>query len=80
MKEKYLSSDETSDNFKFSAAVAEFGMVLRDSKFKGNSSYSNIIKLAKASKGKDDEGYRAEFIRLAEQAELLDSEGKSSKE
>ena len=80
VKEKYLSSDETSDNFKFSAAVAEFGMVLRDSKFKGNSSYSNIIKLAKASKGKDDEGYRAEFIRLAEQAELLDSEGKSSKE
>ncbi|MDM8551937.1 VWA domain-containing protein [Desulfobacterales bacterium HSG2] len=71
VKEKYLPFDRASDNFKFSAAVAGFGMLLRDSEFKGDNSYSEVIKLAKASKGRDEEGYRAEFIRLAEQAELL---------
>ncbi len=63
--------DETSENCRFSIAVAEFGMLLRDSKFKGNSNFKTIIALAKESKGKDDEGYRAEFIRLVEMAELL---------
>jgi len=71
VKEKYLPFDRASDNFKFSAAVAGFGMLLRDSEFKGDNSYDEVIKLAKASKGTDEEGYRAEFIRLAEQAELL---------
>lgn len=59
------------ENCKFSCAVAEFGMLLRDSKFKGDSNFKRIIALAKESKGKDDEGYRAEFIRLVEMAELL---------
>jgi Ca-activated chloride channel family protein len=60
-----------SENCKFASAVAEFGMLLRDSKFKGDSNFKNIIALAKEAKGKDDEGYRAEFIRLIEMAELL---------
>jgi len=60
-----------SENFRFSASVAEFGMILRDSKFKGTSNYKEALLLAKQSKGKDDEGYRAEFIRLIETAELL---------
>ena len=63
--------EEASENLKFSASVIEFGMLLRDSKHKGNSNYKGIIKLAKESKGKDDEGYRAEFIKLVETAELL---------
>ena len=62
---------KTSNNFRFSAAVAGFGMLLRDSKFKGNLTYDAIIELAKASKGKDPEGYRAEFIRLVETCSLL---------
>jgi Ca-activated chloride channel family protein len=66
-----LSLAETSDNFRFSAAVAGFGMLLRDSKFKGNLTYDAVIELAKASKGKDPEGYRAEFIRLVETCSLL---------
>jgi Ca-activated chloride channel family protein len=61
----------TSDNFRFAAAVAQFGMLLRDSEFKSASSYSDVIKLAAAAKGKDDEGYRAEFVRLVESAQLL---------
>ena len=60
-----------SENCKFSCAVAEFGLLLRDSKFKGNSDFKTVITMAKESKGKDEEGYRAEFIRLVEMAELL---------
>jgi len=66
-----ISLAETSNNFRFSAAVAGFGMLLRDSKFKGNLTYDAVIELAKASKGKDPEGYRAEFIRLVETCSLL---------
>jgi len=60
-----------SDNFNFSASVAQFGMLLRDSEFKGTATYKNTMELAKSSKGKDNEGYRAEFIKLIEIAELL---------
>jgi Ca-activated chloride channel family protein len=66
-----ISLSETSNNFRFSAAVAGFGMLLRDSKFKGNLTYDAVLELAKASKGKDPEGYRAEFIRLVETCSLL---------
>ncbi len=55
---------ESSDNFRWSAAVAEFGMLLRDSEFKQASSYEQIIDLAKTAKGADEEGYRMEFIRM----------------
>jgi Ca-activated chloride channel homolog len=60
-----------SDNFKFSAAVTEFSMLLRDSKFKGNSSYAALLKLANESKGADNDGYRIDFIKLAELASLI---------
>lgn len=55
---------KTSDNFRFSAAVAEFGMLLRDSKFKGDSDYDQVVELASGAKGEDSEDYRVEFIRL----------------
>jgi len=61
----------TSDNFRFSAAVASFGMILRDSEFKEDSDYKMVAGLAKNSRGKDDHGYRAEFLRLVELAENL---------
>jgi len=63
---------ETSDNYRFSASVASFGMLLRDSEFKGNTSYEQIIGWADASKGKDSEGYRAEFIKLVSTCQALD--------
>jgi len=62
---------ETSDNFRFSAAVAGFGMILRDSKFKNDLTPADVIRLAKGSKGKDEEGYRSEFITLVEKYNLL---------
>jgi len=55
---------KTSDNFKFSALVASFGMLLRGSEFLGNTSIESVLDLARISKGIDEEGYRSEFIQL----------------
>ncbi|WP_158992078.1 VWA domain-containing protein [Mucilaginibacter sp. L196] len=63
--------NNTSADFKFAAAVAEFGMLLRDSQFKQKSNYDQAISLARAGKGEDNDGYRSEFIKLAESAKLL---------
>jgi Ca-activated chloride channel family protein len=60
-----------SNNFRFSAAVASFGMILRKSEFKGSSTYQLAIDLAKGSKGEDPEGYRSEFIQLVKLSEHL---------
>jgi Ca-activated chloride channel family protein len=56
--------ESTSDNFRFSAAVAEFGLLLRNSKFKKNASYEQVVRLASSAKGTDDFGYRTEFIDM----------------
>lgn len=66
--------ENTSENFRFSASVAGFGLLLRDSEFKGNASYGQVLSLAKGAKGKDSEGYRAEFIRLVEACQLMKGE------
>ncbi|MCX7028299.1 MAG: VWA domain-containing protein [Spirochaetes bacterium] len=58
-------------DFAFASAVAEFGMLLRDSPYKADASWKALIERARAAKGEDFEGYRAEFIRLAELAEIL---------
>ena len=61
----------TSDNFRFSAAVAEFGLLLRGSEYKQKSSYSQVVSMAKGARGVDDNGYRAEFISLVQSATSL---------
>jgi Ca-activated chloride channel family protein len=66
-----LPLDKAGNNFRFAAAVAEWGMLLRNSEFKGNASASQVLRLARGSRGADERGYRAEFIRLVETAELL---------
>jgi Ca-activated chloride channel family protein len=60
-----------SDNFRFAAAVAEFGMILRNSPGKGNATMEQVITIARAARGEDPHGYRAEFVSLAETAEAL---------
>lgn len=59
---------ETSDLFRFSAAVASFGMILRDSRYKGTATVSDVIALASGARGYDTDGYRAEFVRLVQSA------------
>ncbi|HMB92504.1 MAG TPA: VWA domain-containing protein, partial [Rhodothermales bacterium] len=56
----------SSDNFYFSAAVAAFGMLLRDSEYKGTATTDQVLALARDAQGDDREGYRAEFIRLVQ--------------
>jgi len=63
----------TSNNFRFAAAVAEWGLLLRSSEFKGEASYGQVIDLAKGAISKDPEGYRAEFMRLVKLAQSLDA-------
>ncbi len=69
--DKSVSIARTSENFRFAAAVAEFGLLLRNSDFKAAASYDNVLNLARKAKTTDEEGYRAEFIRLVESARLL---------
>ena len=71
VKGKVLELDETSDNFRFSAAVAAFGMILRDSEYKEDASMENVIQLAKSARGDDEEGYRSEFLKMVKLADAL---------
>lgn len=69
-----IAFNQTSNNFRFSAAVAEFGLVLKKSEFMQNSNFDHVIATATAAKGTDAEGYRSEFVRLAKSAQLLAKE------
>ena len=71
VKDNIEKLDNTSDNFKFAASVADFAMLLHDSKYKGNSTFQQVISLASAALGSDTEGYRKEFLLLAKKAEVL---------
>ena len=64
------ATDSPTEDFRFASAVAEFALLLEGSKFKGDASFSNVLSRARAAKGADPEGWRAEFIRLVEAAEL----------
>jgi protein containing von willebrand factor len=62
---------QASDDFRFAAAVTEFGLLLRDSEHKADASYDQVVELAKNAFGRDEEGYRKEFVRLVESAKLM---------
>ena len=61
----------TSSNFRFAASVAEFGMLLRNSAFMQSSSYDAAWMMAKDALGKDEEGYRSEFLKLLRNAQSI---------
>ncbi len=62
---------KTSNNYRFASSVAMFGMLLRDSTFVGNTTYGKVIEMARTARGDDPHGYRAEFIKIVEKADLL---------
>ena len=76
----HIVADETtarpSTDFVFASAVAEFGMVLRDSPHKGKSSLDSVIVRGERSRGADPFGYRAEFVSLARMARDVVESGK----
>jgi Ca-activated chloride channel homolog len=59
------------EDFRFAAAVASLGMILRDSPYKGKSTLDAVIRIAEASRGSDMNRYRDEFIQLARKAQTL---------
>jgi len=62
---------ELSENVGFAAAVAEFGMLLRQSEYRGSATPADAAALARRFRGADPDGYRAEFVRLVELAATL---------
>ncbi|HEY1190555.1 MAG TPA: VWA domain-containing protein [Gemmata sp.] len=60
-----------SEDFRFASAVVEFGMLLRNSKFKGAASYERVIERASHSADFDPNGHRKEFIELVRKAKAL---------
>lgn len=62
---------KTSDDFRFAAAVAEFGLVLRDSPHKGTANLANVLTQSRGSLGQDAHGHRAEFVTLVQAAQQL---------
>ena len=65
-------------NLGFAAAVAQFGMLLRRSELKGDSTWSKAQELARRFRGEDPDGYRAEFVRLIDLAAALDAQQMTS--
>jgi len=65
------SSDAATADYKFAAAVVGYGLMLRDSPFKGDLTWEKVQTLAEEGQGPDREGYRAEFLQLVRQARAL---------
>lgn len=64
LKDEQVALTKTSDNFRWSAAVAGFGMILRESEYSNMYTYGEVLQLAAGARGTDKEGYRIEFINL----------------
>jgi Ca-activated chloride channel family protein len=62
---------KASPDTRFAAAVAMFGLVLRNSEFKGSATLDAVLELAQPSVGQDKDGYRAEFVELVKKAQTL---------
>ena len=60
-----------SEDFRFAAAVAGFGQLLRTSPYTGSWTYDDALALARSGRGADPQGYRAEFVQLVETARSL---------
>ncbi|GAB4029087.1 VWA domain-containing protein [Spirosoma gilvum] len=75
VKTQTISFDRVTADFRFAAAVAEFGLLLSESAYKGAARYGQVVKLAKGALTDDSEGYRSEFVRLVKTASGLTSSG-----
>ena len=70
-KNEIASFGGASETFRFSAAVASFGMLLRDSSYAGSLTLDGVYEVAQTSLGEDRGGYRKEFLQLVEKAREL---------
>jgi Ca-activated chloride channel family protein len=71
VKNSSVAYQNASGQFKMAAAVASFGMILSESKFKGEADFNMVRTLATSAIGNDPGGYRREFLELNEKASKL---------
>jgi len=71
VKNSDKSWKEASENFRFASAVTEFGLLLKHSQFRNEANFEQVLQLAQSAKGKDEKGYREEFIELVKQTKIL---------
>lgn len=71
LSDKGAAFADASGDFKFAAAVAGFGMALRDSPYKGQLTLANVLEWGRAGLGQDIGGYRTEFLSLVRAADAL---------
>jgi Ca-activated chloride channel family protein len=72
------SGGNVSRDFNFAASVAAFGMLLRDSPYKGNAGFGMVLAMAENSAGEDPFGYRAGFLNMVRAVQTIRSAGDSS--
>jgi Ca-activated chloride channel family protein len=73
--DKNNSIEAASENLKFASAVAEFGLLLRDSRYKAAADFGSINNLLRSSTGDDLKNYRSEFVELVAKAQRLKKRG-----
>ncbi|MFQ5930261.1 MAG: YfbK domain-containing protein, partial [Acidobacteriota bacterium] len=71
VRDSHRAYSQAAQDFKFAAAVASFGMILRESPHKGNATLDSVLELAKEGKGSDPHGYRGQFLELVKRAKAL---------
>ena len=72
------SFDKAPDDFRFAAAAAGFGLLLRHSPHAGSATFANVRAIADGALGLDARGHRAEMVRLIDQVRRLDTPGGES--
>lgn len=65
------SIENASDNLRFASAVAQFGLILRDSRYKGNANFQSVTNLASGALGSDLKSYRSDFLDLVRKSDRL---------
>ena len=68
-----VRADGPSEDFRFASAVAEFALLASGSEFRAGASYDALLARARGARGVDRDGLRAEFVRLAEMAQMMDA-------
>lgn len=76
-QKEYRPFYEASNDMRFAASVAQFGQILKDSRYKGSMTLDAVIKTAKKSKGSDEEGYRSDFVKMLEMYKMNPKENQS---
>jgi len=71
MKDDNVVLTKTSENFRWAASIASFGMLLRNSEYLNGFSEDAILRMAQSAQGEDKDGYRAEFISMVKADRLV---------